>query len=152
MDAFDRHILKILQQNSRITTEQLGAEVGLSATACQRRIKKLRLDGIIKKEVAVLDGISLGGYVTVIVEVELERGGAAIMDEFKAKMQASEAVQQCYYVTGNADFILIITAENMLEYEKTTRELFYANANVQKFVSTVVMDNVKVGLDIPLLD
>ncbi len=150
MDTFDRQLLKILQNNSRITTEELGAQVGLSATACQRRIKKLRQDGVIRKEVAVLDGISLGGYVTVVVEVILTRGGALVIDEFKAKMLSCEAVQQCYYVTGNADFILIITAKNMLAYEQITRDLFFGNENVQKFHSTVVMENVKVGLGIPL--
>lgn len=150
MDVFDKHILKLLQKNSRITTEEIGHQVGLSATACQRRIKKLRGSGVIQKEVAVLNGSSLGGYVTVIVEIIMKQGGATTIDEFKAQMLEHEEVQQCYYVTGNVDFILIIAAENMLKYEQLTRKLFFNNLNIQKFHSTVAMESVKIGLNIPL--
>jgi len=152
MDAFDHHILKLLQQNSRVATQELGQQIGLSATACQRRIKKLRDAGIIKKEVAILDGALLGSYVTVIVEVSLKQGGAAIIDEFRASMLEHGEVQQCYYVTGDADFILIIAAANMLQYEKITRKLFFNNLNIKRFSSSVAMENVKVGLNIPLSD
>lgn len=139
-----------MQSNSRITSEELGYQVGLSATACQRRLKKLRESGIISKEVAVLDGITLGNHVTVIVEVLMKQGNVANIDKFKSKMLARAEVQQCYYVSGNIDFILIITAKNMLEYEKLTHDLFFDNNYIQKFQSIVVMDNVKVGLDIPI--
>jgi Lrp/AsnC family transcriptional regulator, leucine-responsive regulatory protein len=61
-----------------------------------------------------------------------------------------EQVQQCFYVAGQSDFILIITAKNMLDYEKLTKKLFFVDDNIQKFTSTVAMENVKVGLDIPI--
>ena len=150
MHAFDHHILKLLQQNSRIATQELGEKIGLSATACQRRIKKLRAAGIIQKEVAVLDGALLGSYVTVIVEVSMKQGGAVFIDDFRTSMLEHEEVQQCYYVTGDADFILIIAAANMLQYEKITRKLFFNNLNIKRFSSSVAMENVKVGLNIPL--
>jgi len=150
LDTFDRQILKLLQINSRITSEELGVQVGLSATACQRRIKKLREAKVILKEVAVIDGIAIGGYVTVIVEVILKQGNFKTINTFKQQMLKFPQVQQCYYVTGNTDFILVVIAENMLEYEKLTRELFFNNSNIEKFHSTVVMENVKVGLDVPV--
>jgi Lrp/AsnC family leucine-responsive transcriptional regulator len=150
LDTFDRQILKLLQMNSRITSEELGVQIGLSATACQRRIKKLREAGIILKEVAVIDGIAIGGYVTVIVEVILKQGSFKSIDTFNQQMLKCPQVQQCFYVTGNNDFVLIVIAENMLEYEKLTRELFFNNSNIKKFHSSVVMENVKVGLDIPV--
>jgi DNA-binding Lrp family transcriptional regulator len=92
----------------------------------------------------------LGGYLTVIVDVIMKQGGVSIIEHFKNAMQAHPAVQQCYYVTGNVDFIIMITAQNMLEYEKLTQQLFLNNDDIQKFHSSVVMDNVKVGLDIPV--
>ena len=150
MDAFDRQILKFLQANSRMTTEELGLQIGLSATACQRRIRKLREAGIILKEVAVVDGIAIGGYVTVIVDVVLHQGSFQNIDTFKRQMLKFPQVQQCYYVTGHNDFVLIVIAENMLEYEKLTRELFFNNANIKKFHSTVVMESVKIGLVVPV--
>ena len=150
MDRLDREILKRLQENCRISTEELGSQVGLSATACQRRLKKLRQKKIIQKEVAVLDGISAGGHVTVVVEVTLSRGGAVAIDAFREKMRAEEAVQQCYYMAGDVDFFLVVVARNMPGYEKLTRKLFLNDSNVRKFHSNVVMENVKVGLSIPL--
>ena len=105
MDDFDLHILESLQQNAKLSTQALGDQIGLSATACQRRIKKLRDSGVIKKEVAVLDATLVGSYVTVIVSVIMKQGGAAIIDNFRTSMLEHDEVQQCYYFTGNTDFI-----------------------------------------------
>jgi len=151
MDVLDKKILKQLQKNNRISSEDLGVIVGLSATACQRRLKKLRQSNVIRKEIAVLNGIELDNYVTVIVEVTIKQGATQNIDKFKNKMLDCEQVQQCFYVTGQADFILIITTKNMLEYEKLTKKLFFADNNIQKFHSTVSMENVKVGLNIPII-
>lgn len=150
MDNFDHQILKIMQDNCRTSTEQIGAQIGLSATACQRRIKKLRELGIIKKEVAILERNALGGHVTILVEVIVKKGGSDEIEAFKQAMLSHEEVQQCYYVTGNVDFILVITAQNMHEYEAITQKLFFSNDNIQRFHSNVVMDNVKTGLNIPI--
>ena len=150
MDIFDRKILSELQENNRISTEELGEKIGLSATACQRRLKKLRESEVIVKEVAVLSGVKFDNYVTVIVEVIMKRGSANNIDSFKNRMLDNAHIQQCFYVTGNVDFILVITSKNMLEYEKLTQELFFFDDNIQKFHSTVVMENVKVGLNIPI--
>jgi len=150
MDDFDKKILKELQINNRISSESLGLMIGLSATACQRRLKKLRASKVISKEIAVLNGIELENYVTIIVNIVMKQGGTANIDNFKKRMHASEYVQQCFYVTGDSDFILVITAKNMLAYEHLTQKLFFADENVKKFSSTVVMDNVKVGLNIPI--
>lgn len=141
-----------MQSNSRITTGELGHQIGLSATACQRRLKKLRESGVIKKEVAILNDISVGNYVTVIVDVILQQGSAANIERFKSSMLEQPEVQQCFYVAGHSDFILVITAKNMLEYEKLTRTLFFDKPFIQKFHSTVVMDKVKAGLNLPLDD
>jgi len=150
MDPFDKKILAALQQNNRLSSQALGQEIGLSATACQRRLNKLRQSGVIAKEVAVLDPVAFDSYVTIIVEVTMKQGGAEPIEAFKQRMLSHQQVQQCYYVAGNTDFILIINATNMPAYEQLTKTLFFADPNVQKFHSTVVMENVKTGLDIPV--
>lgn len=150
MDIFDRKILNELQGNNRLSTEELGQKIGLSATACQRRLKKLRQSKVITKEVAVLSGVEFDNYVTIIVEIVIKQGSANYIDSFKKRMLDNVHVQQCFYVTGDVDFILIVTSKNMLEYEKLTKELFFCDKNIQKFHSTVVMENVKVGLNIPI--
>jgi Lrp/AsnC family transcriptional regulator, leucine-responsive regulatory protein len=150
MDELDRKILRELQRNNRISSDELGDKIGLSATACQRRLKRLRESKVICKEVAILNGVEFDSYVTVIVEVSVKQGGAEIIENFKTRMLDCEQVQQCFYVAGQSDFILIITAKNMLDYEKLTKKLFFVDDNIQKFTSTVAMENVKVGLDIPI--
>lgn len=150
MDIFDKKILNELQQNNRLSTHELGNKIGLSATACQRRLNKLRKSKLIIKEVAVLNGAELNNYVTIIVNIVIKQGRADNVEGFKKRMLANPHVQQCFYVAGDGDFVLIITAKSMLDYEKLTQKLFFCDDNIQKFHSTVVMENVKVGLNIPI--
>jgi Lrp/AsnC family leucine-responsive transcriptional regulator len=81
-----------------------------------------------------------------IVDVTLERERPDIMDEFKRSMRATPEVMQCYYVTGDTDFILIVTARDMRHYEAFTNQFFFNNPNVRRFHTSVVMDRVKVRL------
>ncbi|TDO95762.1 Lrp/AsnC family transcriptional regulator [Marinomonas balearica] len=150
MDNFDLEILDRLQRNSRITTETLGIEIGLSATAVQRRIKKLKETGIIDKEIAVVNEALLGNAVTVIVEVAMKRGGTDVIGAFQKKAQSFNSVQQCYYVAGENDFILIVKADNLQHYEEITRDLLLNDKNIHKFYSNIAMQNVKVGLEYPI--
>jgi Lrp/AsnC family leucine-responsive transcriptional regulator len=117
MDEFDVAILNRVQQNCRLTAEQLSKEVGLSPSACQRRLTKLRETGIIEREISVIAPETVGRRLTMVVEVTLEREHPNIMDEFKKSMRETPEVMQCYYVTGEVDFILILTARDMAHYE-----------------------------------
>ena len=150
LDQFDIAILRLLQDNSRITSEAIGDAVGLSPTACQRRIKRLRESGAIASEIAILDPHVVGGRITLVVQVELERGGAHVIDAFKREMLEIPEIQQCFYVTGGSDFVLIVTAKDMADYELLTRRIFFDNRNIRKFHTVVVMETVKSGLQIPL--
>lgn len=148
MDDKDLEILKLMQRNARLTADTLSAKVGLSAPAVQKRLKRLRETGVIESEIAVLSPGKLGREMTVIVEVELERENRRYLDEFKQKMRQAPAVQQCYYATGKADFILIVVISGIKEYEDFTQEYFFDESNVSRFTSSVVMDRVKVSLDV----
>lgn len=150
MDAFDKKILQLIQSDTRQTSEQLGQAVGLSATAVQRRLKALRDNKIIRKEVALLDGEQLGHFITVVVEVVMVRGGTQVTDNFKKKVQNFPEVQQCYYVAGENDFILIISTNSLQRYEALTKELLLSDGTVYKFYSNIAMDNIKVGAELPL--
>lgn len=150
MDAFDHHILRALQNNSRISSEALGAEIGLSPSACQRRIKKLKQQGVIKQEVAVLDAAQLPGFITTLVDITLERGGEAALDEFMHALEAESQVQQFYYVAGDVDFVVIVVTQDMKAYDALSRRLFMSNQNIKKFSTKVVIQPGKVGLELPL--
>jgi DNA-binding Lrp family transcriptional regulator len=148
MDDKDRDILRLIQKNAQLTAETISHDVGLSPPAVQKRLKKLRDSGVIEKEIAVLSPSQLGREVTVIVQVALERESRRHLDHFKRQMQQAPQVQQCYYTTGEADFILIVTVANMKEYETFTETHFFDESNVSRFTSSVVMDRVKVSLDV----
>ncbi|WP_193367718.1 Lrp/AsnC family transcriptional regulator [Pelagibius marinus] len=150
LDQYDVALLDALQQDNRQTSEMLAIAVGLSPTACQRRMKRLREAGYIAADVSVLDPAKVGRRITFIVQVDLARGRADIVDGFKRDMQKIPEVQQCYYVTGECDFVLVVVAEDLAHYEQLTRRLFYGNNVIRKFHTQVVMDSVKLGLTIPL--
>ncbi|HKS47355.1 MAG TPA: Lrp/AsnC family transcriptional regulator [Amycolatopsis sp.] len=150
LDDLDRAILRKLQEDSRTIAETIGAEVGLSAAAVQRRIKRLRASGVISREVAVLDPEAVGIGMTFVVTVEMERERLEVLDAFRKQARAEPAVQQCYYVTGSTDFVLVVNCRDMTEFEAFTRRMFFDNGEVRHFTTGVVMDRVKVGLTVPL--
>ncbi|KKD60096.1 ArsR family transcriptional regulator [Grimontia sp. AD028] len=150
IDSFDRKILNIMQDSNRATSDQIADMVGLSPAAVQRRLKKLREQKIIKADVSVVDPKAIGKAMTFVVQVSLERERVDLMHNFKKEMKANKSVQQCYYVTGSSDFILIVTAADMEEYDVFTREAFFDNVNIKSFHTNVVMDRVKTGLTVPI--
>jgi len=150
VDQFDVEILNALQSNSRISHEALGDKIGLSASACQRRIKKLKQEGIVAKEVAILDGTKLPGFITVIIDLVLEKGGEKVLNQFIAQLEQEPCVQQFYYTAGDVDFVVIVVAQNMQDYDELSRRLFMSNANIKKFTSKVVITSNKVSSNILL--
>jgi Lrp/AsnC family transcriptional regulator, leucine-responsive regulatory protein len=149
LDDFDRRLLDALQEDNRRTGEELAALVGLSPAACLRRAQRLRESGVIEREIAIVAPELVGRRLTMVVLVTLEREHANIIDEFKRLMQAAPEVMQCYYVTGAADFVLVLTADDMADYEEFTRRYLFER-NVRRFETMAVMDRVKMGTAIPM--
>jgi Lrp/AsnC family leucine-responsive transcriptional regulator len=150
IDAIDAAILDRLQRNNRITTEVLASEVGLSATACQRRIKRLRAENVIQADVSIVSPKIVGRSLAMMVLVSLERERTDIIDRFKRAIRSTAEVMSGYYVTGEADFVLIVTARDMEEYEQFTRRFFYENPDIKGFKTLVIMDPVKIGFAVPI--
>ncbi|MCI5096758.1 MAG: Lrp/AsnC family transcriptional regulator [Rhodobacteraceae bacterium] len=148
MDDTDSKILRLFQSNARLTADAISEEIGLSAPAVQKRLKKLRDTGVIEREIAVLDPARIGREMTIIVEVILERENRAHLDAFKRRMREASCVQQCYYTTGEADFVLILLVRDIKEYEAFTQTYFFDESNISRFKTSVVMDRVKVSLDV----
>ena len=150
LDSFDLAILAILQEDTATPQRAIGEAVNLSAPAVQRRIKRLQETGVILASVAVVDPAKLGQPITVLVEIEMASELASEVDAAKRAFAAAAEVQQCYYVTGEFDFLLVVLVPDMAAYEALTRRLFFGNNNVKRFRSLVAMDRVKVGLSVPL--
>lgn len=150
LDSFDTKLLNLMQINARRTAEELSEAVGLSPSACLRRLNRLRETGVIEAEIAVVSPAAVGQRLTMVVEVSLERERPDIMSDFKKAMRATPEVIQCYYVTGEVDFILIVTVKSMSDYEIFTDNFLFNNKNIRRFSTLVVMDRVKVGLAVPI--
>lgn len=150
LDALDLKLLDLVQENNRLSAEQLSDRVGLSPSACLRRLRRLRDEGVIIADIAVIAPETVGRMLTMVVEVTLERERPDILDDFKRSMRQTPEVMQCYYVTGETDFILIVTARDMRQYEAFTNKFFFENPHVRRFHTAVVMDCVKAGLKVPL--
>ena len=150
LDSFDLKILELIQINNKITSEVLAKKVGLSSSACQRRMNSMRKAKIIKKDVSVIDQNIIGRQITIVVQVLSDKEGVEYSEEFKKLMIKAPEVMQCYYVTGDYDYVLIATFKDMGEYEIFTKKYFLENSNIKRFSSMVVMNRVKENLSIPL--
>ena len=150
IDSFDLKILKLIQENNKMTSEILAKEVGLSSSACQRRINSMRKEGIIEKDVSIINRKIIGRKITIVVQVLSDKEGVEYNEEFKKTMIKAPEVMQCYYVTGDYDYVLVATFKDMEEYEIFTKKYFLENSNIKRFSSMVVMNRVKENLSIPL--
>jgi Lrp/AsnC family transcriptional regulator, leucine-responsive regulatory protein len=152
LDAVDRQLLARLQKDASLSLDILAEACGLSVASVQRRLKRLRENKVILGEIAVLNQDALNVAMTFIVMVEMERDRLDQLDAFRRVVRADPQVQQCYYITGEADFALICTARDMADFEQFTRRLFFDNANVKRFRTSVVMDRSKVGLSVAIAE
>jgi Lrp/AsnC family leucine-responsive transcriptional regulator len=150
LDRMDAALLAAVQRDNRMTSDELAKVVGLSSTACQRRLKRLRSERVIEGDVSIVSPKAVGRPVTMLVLVSLERERADIIDRFKAEIRSTAEVMIGFYVTGEADFVLVLTAKDMEDYEQFTRRFFYKNQDIKGFKTMVVMDRVKAGFTLPI--
>ncbi|WP_171169853.1 Lrp/AsnC family transcriptional regulator [Ruegeria sp. HKCCA0370] len=145
LDDFDRAILRILQQDNRTTQHKIGEAVNLSAPSVQRRIRRMEAEGVIRANVAVVDPAAVGLQLTIFVELELVSETPDEIDAVKKTLLNAPEVQQCFYVTGEVDFMIVVVVESMADYEDFTRRMFFENGNIRKFRTFVSMDTIKSG-------
>lgn len=150
MDKIDRNLLHHLQRNNQLTNAELSDRVGLSPTSVQRRLQKLRADKVIEADIAVVSPAAVGRPLTMLVAVELARERSDIIDRFKRAVRDQPEIMSAYYVTGETDFVLIVTASDMADYESFTRDFLYNNPDIQGFKTTVVMDRIKASFNVPV--
>lgn len=133
MDSFDRRILDHLQHDASVTNQALADEVGLSPSACLKRVRRLREAGIIERQVVLLNPEAMGRWLHMVVEITMERDRKDLYRRFLDSALAAPVVKQCYQVTGECDFILIVTVPDMDAYDRFCDEVIYADDNVKKF-------------------
>ena len=150
LDKFDRGILAILQRDARRSAELIGTAIGLSASAVQRRIARLRDEAVITAEVAIVDSRIVERPLTLIVDVEVERERPELLVSLKQWIAAEPAIQEAWYVTGEGDYVLIITARDVDDYDALMKRLVAENANVRRFQTRVALGTLKRGQLVPI--
>lgn len=150
MDAVDHKLLAVLQQNSKTSIQNLAEHIGASTASVQRRLKVLRDTGVIQKEVAVLDQQKLGFGITAVVSIELERDRLDQIDTFKRKARLDRQVTNFYCIAGESDFMMIVVARDIADYEAFTHRFFFADKNVRKFRTSIVISTEKATLELPI--
>jgi DNA-binding Lrp family transcriptional regulator len=142
LDDFDRALLAVVQKNNLLPAREMARIVGLSESAVLRRLKRLRREKVIVADIAVVRAGAVGLPLMVHVLVSLEREKAADLDAFIRKLRTRPEVRHASYVTGDADFALVLHLAGMDDYEAFTREVFHADKNVKSFRTLVVIREV----------
>jgi Lrp/AsnC family leucine-responsive transcriptional regulator len=150
LNRIDRHILRVLQVEGRISYAALARKVGLTTTPCIERVRRLERDGVIRGYQAVLDPDELGAGLVVFVQIRLNRTAQDIFEEFKRQASALEEVQECYLVSGNFDYLIKARVADMHAYREFLGETLLTLPGVQESTSYVVMEQVKETLTLPV--
>lgn len=150
IDRFDRQLLNLVQQDSSQTAERLAEQVPLSPSAIQRRLRRMREKGVILRDCAIIDPNKIDRSMVFIASIHVERERPELLGELRNWLKRQLCVQQAYYVTGEADFVLIVTAADAESYDEFMTRLVGGHPNVKRFTTNVSLGLVKRGLTIPV--
>ena len=142
-DKVDMAILRALRDDSRRTLQDIGGEVGLSATSCWSRIKKLEAHGVIKRYTVDRDAEKLGYHDSVIVQVTLESHNDETLYEFGRALATIPEVQEAYLVSGDYDYYIRIAVRDTRDYERLLREKLYKIPGIRHSQSHFVLRVLK---------
>jgi DNA-binding Lrp family transcriptional regulator len=152
LDAIDRKILSILQENGKITNAQLSKEVGLSPAPTLERVKKLEGSGIIKSYHAQVDPEKLGLGVSTFVQVGLVGHSKDVIKVFVDAINPIDEIIECHHITGTGDFILKIVTHDIPSYQKLMLERVSEIEIVDTLQSMVILSTFKDSKKLPLPD
>ncbi|MEU4221059.1 Lrp/AsnC family transcriptional regulator [Actinoplanes sp. NPDC026623] len=133
LDRTDHRLLDLVRVDAAKPLHEIGDLVGLSPSAVQRRLARLRAAGVIKAQVAVLDSRALGLAMTTLVLVELESDTAPNYATFRESLRSEPAVQHCYHVAGQWDFVVVLLTADFDAYGQVAERLFLTNPAVRRY-------------------
>lgn len=143
LDSIDIKILNLLQENNQLTNLDLAEKVGISPPPCFRRVKRLRELGVIAKDVSLIDPFKVGQSLVVFVSVTLEKQREDMLSYFERNMLEEPEVMQCYFISGEIDYLLVVQVKDMNHYHEFSRRVFVKEANIKMFRSSFCLSRVK---------
>jgi Lrp/AsnC family leucine-responsive transcriptional regulator len=151
LDRIDKHILKLMQTNARVSNLELADQVGLSPTPCSRRVKRLEDSGLIVGHVTLLDPAALGLDLTAIIGISMDRHTPDRFEDFEQAITSMPEVIECSIVTGQAaDFLLKVVVKDMHHYEKFLLGHLTRVSGVSGVHSSFVLRNLVKKTELPL--
>jgi Lrp/AsnC family transcriptional regulator, leucine-responsive regulatory protein len=150
LDARDRAILRLLQEDGRITNADLAEKVHLSPSACLRRVKQLEEIGLIKSYAMFLDEKIAGFGGTGFVFVTLDQQGRGALDRFEAAVQQHGEILECYLVAGSCDYMLRVVYRDSADFERIHTDLITQLPGVSRVQSTLTLRTIKRTTVLPL--
>ena len=142
LDKVDVAILTELQEHGRLTNAELAERVGLSPSACHRRVKALESAGVIDRYVAILSDQALGRGITVYVQVTLDNQKRETLEAFEAAAAGVPEAMECYLMSGAADYLLRLVVRDAADYERVHREVLSGLPGVDRLVSSFTIRRV----------
>jgi DNA-binding Lrp family transcriptional regulator len=143
LDKIDKEILKILQQDAKITNTALAAKFKLSATPVYERVKKMEESGIISKYVALLDNKKVDKNLIVFISISLKNHARSYLSKFKETIDCYDEITECYHIAGNFDFLLKGQLKDMEAYQKFILSKLSVDENIAKVQSSFVLSKNK---------
>jgi DNA-binding Lrp family transcriptional regulator len=149
LDKIDLNILKLLQQNSKITNLELSKQIGLSPAPTLERVKKLETSGIIGSYHAKVDADKIGLKVRTFVLVSLAWQKENALENFIDKLQTIDEVTECYIITGDADFLLKIICRDIPSYEQLLFKKLSQIEEIERLKTLMTLSKVKKSKVLP---
>jgi DNA-binding Lrp family transcriptional regulator len=150
IDFIDRKILRIIQKNGRISNSELADQVGLSTSACHRRLKRLFDESIISSVVALVDERSVQLNSTVFVEIKLMRQVDDVLEEFERAVRFIPEVLECHLMAGAADYLLKVVVSDAEDFERIHRKHLSRLPNVSNMTSSFSLRKVHKSTALPI--
>ncbi|MER5170756.1 Lrp/AsnC family transcriptional regulator [Thioclava sp. GXIMD2076] len=150
LDATDRRILMVLQQQGRISNADLSERVNLSASACHRRVQRLEEEGYIRDYVALLDRRRLGRNTTVFVEITLSSQKDEVLRAFESEVRKVPEVLECHLMAGKADFLLKVVAQDTDDFALLHRARLASLPGVAQLQSSFSLHEVQNTTALPI--
>src|ERR1700752_505990 len=149
MDAIDRKILAVLQDNAALSVAEIGSRVGLSSTPCWKRIQRLEADGVIQKRVAIIDQDSSGLGISVFLSIETGDHSQDWLDKFAKTVTAMPEVMEFYRMAGDVDYMLRVVVADMQAYDVFYKKLISA-VPLKNVTSRFAMEKIKSTTALPV--
>src|SRR3990167_680551 len=143
LDKTDKKILNLLQKNNQLTNLELAELVNLSPPPCLRRVRKLRESGVITQDVSLVNPFKVKQNLISFVSISLEKQGDDFLTHFEQKMNEYPEVKQCYFISGEVDYLLMVHVENVDAYNEFVRRALVNTSNVKSFRSSFCLSRTK---------